>query len=382
MLDTHLAAIQDGERAVGIVMESPPGIGKTANVFVYCHNLAVALNEPVALVQQMFATFTGPDVRGFMIPVKSQVPGELPQTVFSLPPWYPTHQNIWVVEPSGVWWKPGTWKGEMPDVGVLFLDEWGQADDEVKKPSAELIYNATVGTVELPPRWRVCAATNRTVDRSGVMREMMFIVNRRLLVKISGEVKPWIEWNDNLPEARRCHEMIVTFVQQHPSVVFRDTVPDGTDPYCTPRSLVMTDRVLKSMRSDDDKKAGRLPTTDLAREAAAGLIGEGAAAQFFVHMRFFNEIPMLADIETDPRNAILPKGKDGQMVCCYMLARQITEKNCSALVTYISRMNDEMQIMACGVFNSTAPAQKILLATKEYQALLFKHKNVLRASES
>jgi hypothetical protein len=38
----------------------------------------------------------------------------------------------------------------VPRVGILFLDEFAQAEDEVKKPAAELILNGNVGTWRLP----------------------------------------------------------------------------------------------------------------------------------------------------------------------------------------------------------------------------------------
>jgi hypothetical protein len=385
LLKTHLDSLERNERAIGIVLESGPGLGKT-NVagFEYPSDLCKILNKPVGMTREMLATITSADVRGFMIPVKSPVAGELPQTVFSLPPWFPTRQNTYVFvpdkrAPNGVRiYEPGTWDGDLPDVGVLFLDELGQAEDEVKKPAAELILNGQVGTTRLPSGWRVVAATNRVSDRSGVMRELMFLVNRRLLLKITGEVKPWAEW----ATSNDVHEMVITFAESHPTIVFRDTVPDGDQPFCTPRSLVMTDRVLRALRSPEDVEADVLPMSDLAREAASGLIGEGAAGQFYAHMRFFGQLPTLEEIEENPEAAKLPAGKDGQMVVVFMLARRVTEENSSSIIIYISRMGAEMQIAALNIFNSNPKAQKILLLTREYKTLIMRHKDVLRASET
>lgn len=404
-VQTHLDALERDERAVGVVITSGPGVGKTDTMTIdYPTALALALNQPVGVTTEFLATLTSPDLRGFMIPLRSEVPGGLPQTVFSVPPWYPVHANTAVYEPApgapnggapngakgakganqGVTFYPrGTWPhDELPAVGILDLEEFGQADEDVKKPAAELILKGTVGTTELPIGWRVVATTNRVSDRSGVMRELMFIVNRRLLLKVTGEVGPFIAWADRLAPDRQLHEATLTFAELHPGVVFPEHVPDGDEPFCTARSLVMLDRVLRALRSEQDIENDTLPLTDLAREAAAGLIGEGAAGQFYAHLRFWGEIPTLDDIENEPTRTKIPRGRDGQMVCVHMLARRVTPENAGAVITYVSRMSDELQILAVGVLNSTARAQKILLATKQYQQLLFKHKAVLQASES
>ena len=82
-------------------MQSPPGVGKTeAGGFGMPRKLARTLNEPVGLVVFMMTTITSPDVRGFMLPLKPQ-PGEPLQTIFSVPPWYPSRDNSWVVTPEG-----------------------------------------------------------------------------------------------------------------------------------------------------------------------------------------------------------------------------------------------------------------------------------------
>jgi hypothetical protein len=382
MLTTHLSAMECSERALCVLMQSGPGIGKSSIVKQMCRDLAKIIKQPIGLVIEMLATVESPDVRGFTTIVPSLIEGELPTTVFAIPPWYPVKHNTWVFTPDNKIYAPGEWPGEIPDVGVLFIDELGQADDAVQKPACELQLNGGVGTTVLPLNWRVVAATNRVSDRSGVMRPLMLAVNRRMLLNVTGEVGPWVKWNDSLPEDQRCHEIIVTFVQQHPTIVFRDAVPEGDEPYMTARTAVMTDRTLKALRGTEDREQNKLPMTDLAREAVAGLIGEGAAAQLFTHMRFFNEIPALSEIVEKPKSAKIPTGKDGQMVACYMLSRRVTEENASPIITYVSRMADEMQILAAGVFNGNPACQKILLGTPEYQELLQKHKDILRASES
>jgi hypothetical protein len=182
MLRTHVASLGTKRRANAIALESPPGVGKSSVVqYDYCVELAREINEPVGLGIHMLATLQSVDVRGFMLPTKA-VPK--PGTVFSTPPWYPVKLNTIVILPDGTIIPKGQWEHEVPRVGVCFLDEFGQAEDDTKKAAAELLLHGEVGDDRLPDGWRVIAASNRMSDRAGVLRSLTFITNRRMLLRI------------------------------------------------------------------------------------------------------------------------------------------------------------------------------------------------------
>jgi hypothetical protein len=386
LLRTHTSALALGERPNGYLMTSAPGIGKTEAAFQQAEALCVQINQPVGLVHFMLATITSPDVRGFGIPTKAQ-PGEtVPGFIFSRPPWFPVQGNTWVVEPPKragdpcTWYRPGTWDEDIPEVGVLFLDEWGQAEDDVKKPAAELLLNGNVGTCELPRGWRVVAASNRVSDRSGVMRELVFTINRRGLMVIDPHMPTWRAWAERQSDRTRPHFMTISFAIKHPEVVFRDTVPEGYDPFCTPRSLCKMDRDLRAIRSDEEIAHDRMPTDDVAREVAAGWIGSGTAGQYFVHLKYHDELPDIEDIEDDPRSAKLPSGKDAQMVCSYMLAHSLKEENAQPVMRYILRMVPEMQIMAVNIIGNDIKRAKAMVAVPEWSRFLTENHDILKAS--
>jgi hypothetical protein len=385
LMRTHIASLMRGERASGYMLSSGPGIGKTESQFQEVEELCIAIGEPVGLVQFMLATIQSPDVRGFGIPVKAAEGSSIPGFVFSQPPWYPVKGNTWVCEPDGkggiVWHRPGTWDAAIPRVGVLFLDEWGQAEDDVKKPAAELLLNGNVGTCELPLGWRVVGATNRVSDRSGVVRELVFTVNRRCLLPVDPHMATFLNWAERQPEHLRPHFMTISFARKNPSVVFRDSVPDGYDPFCTPRSLVRLDKDLRALRTEQEEAADKMPTDDISREIAAGWIGEGSAGQYFTHLKYAEELPEIEDIERDPRLAKLPSGKDAQMVCAYMLAHHLTEENAQPIMRYVDRMNEEMQVVTMHVIGNDIKRQKAVVILPEYQQWLVKHKEVLKASQ-
>jgi hypothetical protein len=381
MLRTHIAALKNNTRANGVYLESGPGIGKSDGTFQLAEMLARSLGEPVGVVVEMLATYSSVDVRGFMLPIKDPESGAL-VTCWSEPSWYPKRSNAHVVEADGAWHHMGTWKLPVPRVGLLFLDEFAQAEDEVKKPAAELIYKGCVGTTELPPGWRVVAAGNRTSDRSGVMRELMFIVNRRCKLAIDASLPAWLDWANRQTPEHRPHYLTISFAQKNPDLVFRDTVPEGTDPFCTPRTLCLLDKDLAALRTDQDINQDRLPTDSISREVAAGWIGPGAAAQFFTHLKYADQLPDIEDIEKDPQKAKCPDGRDAQMVCSYMLAHNVTEKNAGQVIKYLGRMNIEMQVLAVRAISAQQERAKAIVVQPGYMQWLQKHKDLLIASQS
>jgi len=392
LLQTHLAALSRRERPNSYQLNSSPGVGKSDSQFQYVEMLATTLNQPIGLVVFMLATITSPDVRGFMIPIKNP-DGPVPITVFSTPPWMPGPQNTWVCEPTGNpdmpvrWHEAGTatsWAGPLPEVGVLFLDEWGQADDDVKKPSAELLLHGRVGNWVLPKTYRVISASNRTSDRSGVLRELMFIINRRGLLNIEGRLNPWLIWVETQRDNLRPHYLTVSFAQQHPGVVFRDTVPEGYDQFATPRSLCLMDKDLRAIRSQEQVDKGELLDLDdpIAHEMVAAWIGTGAAGQYLAHLKYANQMPDIEDIIKTPMVAKLPAGQDGQMVAVFKLVEHITEENVSPFLRYIGRMHQDMGVFAVNTINADDRRAKFVFPTAEYRDFQRKNKQVLFAAHS
>lgn len=382
LLATHIAALAIAERAIAVELKSGPGIGKSSVIGEYCGALAVQLQQPVGFVVDMLATKQSPDVLGFGLPTKPVAPNEPMEMVFSRSPWYPKRNNMKVYLPDGSVVDKNNWDGAVPVVGVLFLDEWGQAEDDVKKAAAELLLHGEVGDTRLPPGWRVVAASNRLSDRAGVLRSLTFITNRRLELSIDAHLGTWKAWVGTLPEHLRPHHLTLSFAEAQPALVFREEVPPGDAPFCTPRTLVMLDRVLQALRTQADLDNDRLPMDAIARETAAGLIGGGESAQFFTHIKFADLLPTISDIERDPLAAKLPGERSAQMVAAFMLPHHLSPKNHEKLCIYIERLNVEMQILAMKAISGNQARAKIVVNTRRYTDWLLKNHDVMVAANT
>ena len=162
---THKAAIKNHQRASGMHLASPPGVGKSALTLQYAGDLAREINEPVGLVTFMLATISSVDVRGFMIPMKSATAGVM-ETVFSTPPWFPTKANTTVVTPDGVIHRSGTWQGDLPSVWACC--SWTSSRrPRTRSRSPQLNWCSTgeVGNVRLPDN-SACGERGQPNERS------------------------------------------------------------------------------------------------------------------------------------------------------------------------------------------------------------------------
>lgn len=387
IFNTHMAAWRQSKRALSYELLSGPGIGKSSIVDQTAGTLCIALNKPIGVLLEMLATLSSADVRGFMLPTKNAA-GEL-ISVFSVSPLIPRRDNIVVYEPDASSpdgykrWPVGTWQGEVPEVGIVFLDEFGQAEDETKKPAADFVLKGSIGSHTLPIGWRVLMASNRMSDRSGVVRPLMHVVNRRGALSIEGNYTIWNEdFVQKQPEASRPHFLTTSFAEANPHIVFKDATPTDGAPYCTPRTLTMMDAELKALRDETQIRADAMPLDPLARELIAAWIGQADAAQFIAHAKYFDQLPTMEAVERNPAEAKMPPNLDGQMVCAHMLSHHIHKGNARSVMRYMERMNIEMQAMVVRNIYNQRDKVNTLVTTPEWSAWTVKNADLVIASRS
>lgn len=308
-----------------IELRSSPGRGKSEWVRSQVKRMSKQTSSLWGFASCFLATMTPSDLMGYMVPMKE---GNHVLSQFSLPSWYQTADAI-----------TGKLDGKLVDDyehGILFLDEFGQGEADVKRASAELMLNGQLGPHKLPKGWTVVAASNFASDRSGVTKDFDFLINRRTLIEISDDLQDWENW----AFANGINPVLIAFANQNPNIVFSPGVPDKQGPWCTPRSLVNLGKILDQMMDPN----GDLPTHSEAVELAHGTIGSGASSQLFAMIKLGQEMPKYEEIVRDPKNAKLPKAPDAQMLVCYRLAAAVTDKDVGPVVDYCERLPKEFSI--------------------------------------
>lgn len=315
--------IYDIDAGISVELISSPGRGKSEFVRALRDELSARDGEEWGFQTLFLATQQPCDLIGYLFKGEMELEGEkVTITDPSMP--------LWMRSEDG---KPVTHYKR----GILFLDEYGQGEGDVKRASAELLLNHKLGPWELPDGWAVVAASNKSTDRSGVTKSFDFVINRRNQYLIDDDVDGWIDWaaeNGVTP-------ISMAFAKQNPHIVFADGVPQKQGPWCTPRSLVMAD---KRLRLKAERSGGVFPEDAISVEATAGLIGDGAAAQLFAFVRLEKEMPPYEKIIKDPEKVKVPEKPDAQMLVTYNLAHRVTVDDIAAVVKYVTRMPKEFAV--------------------------------------
>ena len=334
--------LETGER-FSVEFESGPGLGKSEGLAQVAQELSQGpekggIGKEVGFRPFFLSTLEQPDVRGFGIPGTDKSGKAIMH--FTEAPWAPREGD--------------------PEHGLLSLDEFRQSSHDVQKPAAELLLNGKVGDTELPLSWMVVAASNREKDRSGVQRELAFISNRRMLIKITPDLESWVEW----AEVRDVHWAAIAYAKANPGDVFSEDVPEKSGPFCTPRSLVKMSYLIDQM------------PMKLFTEASAGLIGEGVAAKFVAFLRVVEQLPKFEDIVKDPKKCKLPDADrpDAQYAVMQMIAHRVDEDSAKPGFEYLTRMSKEFQVAGLKATLRRCPG---IVQSKEFAGWLRENKALI-----
>ncbi len=304
---------------VSIELIGPPGIGKTAIVRQIVAANSTRDGFAWGYAEAQLTNYTPVDVAGFMIPTKDA--NGAPVATFTKPAFFLTKDGRPIEEFKR---------------SVVFFDEIGQADPDVKKAASTVILEHRVGNHRLPDGAAVIAASNRGKDRSGVTKSYDHMVNRRCELVIEPDLGSWLDWAIGAgirPE-------FTAFAEHNFDLVFSGEVPDKPGaPWCTPRSLHLLSDTLTHGLDDD----APLPDDPGIVEMAQGLVGD-AAPQIFATIRLRNQLPAYDDILARPDTAHLPDKPDAVMLTLHLLAAKVKTATMDPVLTYLRRLPGEFAV--------------------------------------
>lgn len=310
------------DAGITVELQSSPGLGKSDMIEQLLKKLSDRDGFEWGYAECFLATQSPPDLLGYMMPQDKTIDGEqLRVSTWTLPIWMQTKNDK---KPLAAYRR-----------GILFLDEYGQGEADVKRASAQLLLKGELGPWKLPEGWVIVAASNRAADRSGVTKSFDFVINRRAELHIVPDVDAWVEWANTAGVS----PTTITFARKNPHIVFDGKIPEKQGPWCTPRSLVMADKVIQSMSS-----LGDLSENTLAMKAVISLIGEAAAQQYFVFLKLETEVPEVSDIVASPDKVKVPDKIDVQMLTAYHLAHMVKLDTLAPISKYMERFDAEFGV--------------------------------------
>jgi hypothetical protein len=339
IVDLFVLQQETGER-FAVELKSGPGLGKSAAVYQAGEKIAKRIGKPLTIKPFFLTTVEPPDVRGFGLPGRDT--DGTPIMQFTKAPWMPRQGDS--------------------EFGIVFLDEFGQANQDVAKPSAELFHSGRVGESHLPISYMVVAASNRESDRSGVGRSLAFIDNRKMAVNVEPHLDSWVEW----AEKHALNPWAIAFAKVKPSIIFADKVPEKPGPFCTPRTFCKVSHLI-----------GRLPM-ELFTEAAAGYIGEGAAAEFVAFLRVAEDLPKWEDIIAGPDKVKIPEHRiDATYAAMQMVAHRVDAATAKPAFIFLKRLGKEFQVAGLKAVLRRCPQ---MIQTPDFYQWLSENKELVMAA--
>tara|TARA_R100001244_G_scaffold18711_1_gene19567 strand:+ start:2167 stop:3222 length:1056 start_codon:yes stop_codon:yes gene_type:complete len=161
--------------------------------------------------------------------------------------------------------------------GLIFFDEFSQADKSVQAIIAQLTDEKRIGDYIFPKNWKIVLAGNASTHRAVSSKLPSNVVSRITLIKFQHDHNDWINWavkNDVHPD-------ILGFIQYQPEWlnVFDPRICEAQP---NPRSYVRLSDTLKTN-----------PRQDLIQEIAECDIGETASIELSAFISLKNDIPDL-----------------------------------------------------------------------------------------
>lgn len=214
---------------------------------------------------------------------------------------------------------------------LLLFDEITSAPQAVQAASYKIVLDRKVNQVKLHPKCYVAAAGNLETDNAVVETMSTALQSRMVHFLVEPDAEQWVEW----AESNDIDYRITGYIKHRPAQIYTFD-PDHTEyTYACPRTWGKLDKLIK-VRSD-----GSIPSMSLA----AGAISQGVAQEFRTFCEIYKQLTSIDTVLADPDNAPVPHEPSHLFAMAGSLANHMKPTNMQKLITYMSRLPPEFQVV-------------------------------------
>lgn len=213
---------------------------------------------------------------------------------------------------------------------VFFIDDLGQATEEVQKAIMQLILNRAINSFKISDNVIFLAATNRHSDKAGV-RGILEPVKSRFstIIQLEVSVDDWVEWA--ITEGDMPIELIA-FVRFRPELLNKFVPTREIINSSSPRTVASLGKWFKKLKNNK-----------LRREVFSGAVGEGFANEFLGFLEIYKLLPTIEEIFNNPTGVKIPSRPDQLYAISTAISKKITLENIENIFQFIERMPEEFQ---------------------------------------
>ena len=217
---------------------------------------------------------------------------------------------------------------DLPDEGLILIDEAPQAENSIQKSIANLIQEREIYGQKLKPGWTIGMTGNRAQDRAGANRILSHLRNRVTTLEFETHLDDWCNWAHD----HGVRTEIVALMRFKPNLL-HDFDPNR-DINPTPRGWA----------------EGVSPIIDNVPveaefECIKGAVGEGPAGEASAFLRIFRSLPDPDVVLMNPDRHEIPTEASVRFALSGALAQRASVGNFDAVMRYMSRMPAEFCVL-------------------------------------
>lgn len=309
-----------------LMIHGSPGIGKScaiqnAAAHIAKGNPVVQLGDPVADPKASFGLF---DVR------LSQCD---PVDVGGLP--YADRERG-IQRRLVADWFPSTDRDDLPEHGILLLEEIVSAKPAVQAAAYQLTLDRRIGDKVMKKGWAVVLTGNKMTDGGVVHKMPTPLANRLTHVYVRSDNDSWISWargngiDLSVVAFLRFRPSLLNTFEQHVSTKSKDHA------FATERSWHAVSDLIKTTPGGEPPLA-----------LVSGTVGTAPASEFTAFRKVWQTMPDIDGILKDPDNAPVPDQANVRYAVCTALAGRLDNADMedgtlgtmfSSILTYLDRL--------------------------------------------
>ncbi len=180
---------------------------------------------------------------------------------------------------------------------VFFMDDFGQGSTATQNATCHLIHARQIGENEISDHIRICAATNRAQDKSGVNPILEHIKSRfKTIVHLEVNVDSWVQWASQcddvglLDRKEPMPAILPAFISWKRDMLMNFSPKPGLENSRSPRTVHHVGQLL----------AAGTVTENTAFELISRAADKGFATEFLAFLKLWAHLPDPEEILDNP----------------------------------------------------------------------------------
>lgn len=249
-------------------------------------------------------------------------------------------------------WFPHVGRTDLPDHGILFIDEAPSAPPSVQVTCYQITQERRIGAYKLKPGWKVAMAGNRVTDGGVVFKMPTPLANRLAHLNVKSDSQYWL---NEVCSLINIPPIVQAFIRFRPDLLntFEKHIGAGRKEmaFATERSWHKFGDVIRN-------SLGVMDPTDLMI-VGAGLVGEAQAVEFSGFVRTWESKPNIDDVLRSPRTAPIDFDAATTYAVLTALAHRAEAKTFEPIMEYLARLSPEYTVAGIKTVHSRENGRRI-----------------------